>query len=577
MNRVLNFALICMMAAMFQQYITIKGKLDDSKRLRDSSSERESQRALLDSVHTVGSSVWCEGQNDDHTERLCWIHNLCYSPKYNEFMLFHSNRTRLKGVPKDRFTPALQDLSSVKDHSAHYFNFVDYPVDAAKKLNIQTVSGTALVFKRFKPDNLMHVLHDDLLPIYVTLQNHMQVSDVASHDIKLVFIDNRDAGKHQILYELFSTQKPLFRNDLDLNSVTCFEKTLVGVSKATTWYQYGFKIPQGPIPNAKVNGCTVREFANFVRSQLSIKQAPNDSKEYIALISRKMNRLILNEIEVLLAATKTLGMRTVTLSSETHSIPEIIAVVSGAVMVIGMHGALLALAAFMQPASALIELYPYAVNPNNYTPYKTLAELPNMNVIYKYWVNQNEQNTFPHPESEPEFGGIMHLPVDVQERLNSSKEVSPHLCCSDPEWLYRIYQDTVVDIQSFETTLREAYNERKELLTVNIGKCDTQIPLFPGPVMSIDCGVITDNTRLLVEISWTSPNNLAYLNPLVIQYEVLIQEKGKKDISAFLLSTENFTFASDSTEKKVYYIWVRSIVDKTARGAFNSMAFECNV
>ena len=50
-----------------------------------------------------------------------------------------------------------------------------------------------------------------------------------------------------------------------------------------------------------------------------------------------------------------------------------------------MHGSILALAMFLPPRSAVVELFPYGVPPQDYTPYRTLAELPHMQLAYGAW------------------------------------------------------------------------------------------------------------------------------------------------------------------------------------------------
>jgi len=73
----------------------------------------------------------------------------------------------------DRFDPALLDMSTVANHSGQYFNYADVLAMTAEQLlgaSTRLVGGTSLIFRRFHPDNLMHVLHDDLLPLYDTLR-----------------------------------------------------------------------------------------------------------------------------------------------------------------------------------------------------------------------------------------------------------------------------------------------------------------------------------------------------------------------------------------------------------------------
>ena len=53
---------------------------------------------------------------------------------------------------------------------------------------------------------------------------------------------------------------------------------------------------------------------------------------------------------------------------ETHSMTELIAAVSRAKVLIGMHGSLLSLAMFLRPGSLLVELFPFARQPRALHP-----------------------------------------------------------------------------------------------------------------------------------------------------------------------------------------------------------------
>ena len=97
----------------------------------------------------------CEKQNISFTT----LHTRPHVPSY-----VHSS---------DRFDPTLLDLSTVANHSGQYFNYADVPATAADRLlgsDTRVVDGQSLIFNRFHPGNLMHVLHDDLLPLYDTLK-----------------------------------------------------------------------------------------------------------------------------------------------------------------------------------------------------------------------------------------------------------------------------------------------------------------------------------------------------------------------------------------------------------------------
>jgi len=53
---------------------------------------------------------------------------------------------------------------------------------------------------------------------------------------------------------------------------------------------------------------------------------------------------------------------------------------------VGMHGSILILNMFLPRNALSVELYPYAVPPENYTPYRTMAHLPGMELKYVAWV-----------------------------------------------------------------------------------------------------------------------------------------------------------------------------------------------
>lgn len=70
-----------------------------------------------------------------------------------------------------------------------------------------------------------------------------------------------------------------------------------------------------------------------------------------------------------------------------------------------------------------------------------------MGLKYVAWENKWEFNSIAFPEREAGLGGIDHLPPTQRDQIASSATVPLHKCCSDPTWLYRIYQDTIVDLE----------------------------------------------------------------------------------------------------------------------------------
>ncbi|XP_063853101.1 uncharacterized protein LOC135095886 [Scylla paramamosain] len=66
-------------------------------------------------------------------------------------------------------------------------------------------------------------------------------------------------------------------------------------------------------------------------------------------------------------------------------------------------------------------------------------------------VNEDVGNTRTHPHYPPHFGGIQHLPQEERRRVVSSlrgDKLVNVTCCMDVDWLYRIYQDTVVRLHA---------------------------------------------------------------------------------------------------------------------------------
>ncbi|GIY52926.1 protein O-linked-mannose beta-1,4-N-acetylglucosaminyltransferase 2 [Caerostris extrusa] len=320
----------------------------------------------------------------------------------------------------------------------------------------------------------MHVFHDDLLPIFVTLD---ELSFLTNPKTFLVIADSRPVGAYAGLYENILQTKPLYLQLLSQDSLHCFENVYVGLNKQSTWYQYGFKEPQ----------TSFRKETGFL------------------LLVRKHNRKILNQAEVLQVIYKNSGLKTLAIGLDSSSVLEVIEEILNSSLVIAMHGSLLILSLFLDHHSAVIELFPFGINPDISTPYKSLCEQSGLNLFYRSWQNDVQSNTFPHPEYPPEFGGISHLSSKDQEKIQNSV-VKPFLCCDDPVWLYRIYQDTVVDTQSLE---------------------------------------------------WEQPWNLRFLNVLDIEYEVWLQEVGGEDVKAYLMKTNKFVIPF----KKTYHAWIRCHAD----------------
>ncbi|NXW55089.1 PMGT2 acetylglucosaminyltransferase, partial [Eurystomus gularis] len=565
---VFNALLVSVLAAVLWKYmklrehvLMVEEELVLTRQSQELSQVQIDYHAALRALVEDGTRMVCTGRM--HTDRICRFESLCYSTEAEEFVYFHSNSSvMLPNLGSRRFQPALLDLSSVEDHNTQYFNFVELPAAALKFMPKPVfVPDVALIANRFNPDNLMHVFHDDLLPIYYTMQ---QFSDL-DLEARIFFMEGWSEGVHFDLYKLLSNKQPLLREQLKtLGRLLCFTKSYVGLSKITTWYQYGFVQPQGPKANILVSGNEIRQFTKFMMQKLNISLEESSSEEYIVVFSRTINRLILNEAELILALAQEFQMKTITVSLEEHSFSDIVQLISNASMLVSMHGAQLVMSLFLPRGATVVELFPYAINPEHYTPYKTLTTLPGMDLQYIAWQNTDREDTITYPDRPWDQGGIAHLDKAEQERIIKSTEVPRHLCCRNPEWLFRAYQDTKVNIPSLIRVIRQTVKSKPRPK-----KQKWSGSLYPGKVRDAKCQASVQGTsEAKLAVSWQIPWNLKYLKVREVKYEVWIQEQGENTYMPYILSRQNHTFSENIKPFTIYLVWIRCIFNKHLLGPF---------
>ena len=79
---------------------------------------------------------------------------------------------------------------------------------------------------------------------------------------------------------------------------------------------------------------------------------------------------------------------------EEGSLREILAILGTCEVVVGMHGSIHILNMFLPLHALSVELYPYAVPAENYTPYRHMAGLPGMDLNYAWWVVSRRPSFF---------------------------------------------------------------------------------------------------------------------------------------------------------------------------------------
>jgi protein O-mannose beta-1,4-N-acetylglucosaminyltransferase len=487
-----------------------------------------------------GSQLHCIGDSID--SRRCVFKNLCFYPKKGKFLFIHGIETEFYGIgSKDRSIYA----STVLNHSGNLFEFLDvFPeffVENSEKF--EYFSENFLLIRRFLPSNIMHAFHDDLIPLYLTLKELREIFGISDEKkIQIIFDDS-----HENSNELYTI---LFPNSIHINQIptlTCFEKIFVGLSRESIWYQYGFERFQGPI--LKENFFHFREFSHFFQQKFGISNLnQKKSSKKIVFLSRTESRRILNEKELIETLAKVAKVSILRLESDSFSLKEMIQEISSSSCLLGMHGSALILGLFLPPKSFLIEIFPFGLKAEHLQPYQTLTKLPGMELFYRFWENFDESSTLSHPENSPEFGGINHLSESEQKRIKEFKLIPPQKCCDSPEFLYRMYQDTRVNIDAISELVMECLNS-------------DQIPVkeefrnfYPGKVENIHCLKLDEND--LTWLQWDPPWNIPVNSKP--QFEVWFENHSSKTSRIFKLNEAKFEIPTNLEFSK---IWIRCIFD----------------
>ncbi|KAK7070959.1 hypothetical protein SK128_008478 [Halocaridina rubra] len=556
---------------------------------RSFSNVEEDFTSALEIAKYAVSSVWC--QSSPESGLRCHFRNLYFNGKRKAFIFILGPESIIYGVENLKSLESL-DMSSVMGHNALQLEISVILWSSEFHIGIlREISDQTIFLGRFKPDNILHIFHDDLLPLFFTLKEYCSDLNICMKNMNIIFTDDKERGEYWSLYEMFSKNvKRLDEFIHSEDSLYCFKNAYIGLNKMSVWYQYGFGKAQGPVKNKKFTGFHLRQFVEFIRNNLGVNYSLD--KEKSVILSRKANRKILNERElaeavyVLLSSQEETNPEVDIVSLEEMDLKTIITHLVDSRILTGVHGSALILGMFLPQGSVLVEIWPLGIDPIAAPVIRTMCEIEGFDVVYVPWVNRDIENTIYHPEYPQFYGGLSHLPLenqkDIINRLQENDLVSLE-CCDNTEWLFRIYQDTKVNINvagnlqsdSILGVIADGLNEAKELLTYRKSKKYKKSPLvddmlFPGKIHSFNCYLKTSETSTTLYSIWQAPWNVLNFKCDSIYYELILQSENENNPVRHITQDHKFVTIFSSSVQTIR-LWITCFCSSVEGSTFFSI------
>ena len=231
-------------------------------------------------------SVNVECRIDNSGSRTCLISKLCF---IDDALQIDSGRLKLSGITEEELfnpsgVPHLETLSVFEWKSPLVFKR-----GKPNMKSLETTLKNVFLIKRFYPYNIHHLWHDDWLPMWYVLNNTWP----KFHPDHILAWDNYDIVAQDLLYQYLPKRPSKLSK---LSKACCLENVLVGTSKATRWYQYGYNGQQGPLQESFARLSSV---FHAVRARFASFLNLKEQSDRILVISRTKDRRILNENELI--------------------------------------------------------------------------------------------------------------------------------------------------------------------------------------------------------------------------------------------------------------------------------------
>lgn len=493
---------------------------------------------------TLSSSVFCS--NHKNNSKRCVFLNLCYN-YHSNYMFSLTEKSIISGLNnKNDFKNMFS--TSILNHSALPLKIsVMY---ANNFSNFKMYDKEVFLLHRFKPDNIMHVIHDDILPLFATYRD-LCLGNVSECALKydIIFSDGNIDGSYLEWYKAFSKIEPYKISELNKSLTHCFTKVNVGLSIDSVIFQYGFLQNRGPTDLSINQVQLIEQFKTYMFTHFRINSYLTNS---VVFMARKVNRKILNEEYVQNIILKMFkrelnsSVRILNVDLSINSSKEVVQAIAEANYLIGMHGSGMFLSLFLPENSVVIEMFPYGINKELVSPLFVMSSIPGIWFRYFSWENALLLNSFPHPEYSPILGGLTHLERKKQIEIfgktaNISKE-----CCDDPLFLSRMYQDTMVDNTLMRIISYSLNNQTSN--SFNFSQIYMYEWFFPSVVRNITC--YRNSSNLILR--WNHPVNIEWSDNLY--YDLSIQMVGH-NLSVFT-STSYLNLKLDQ-DLSTIKIWIK--------------------
>lgn len=231
--------------------------------------------------------------------RVCKFKNVCYHPKIEEWFIIKTNASVFHNLQSS--SPKVT-LIAIQNHSSFNWEYSEISQSNPAFQNIKVRHEKELHFlqSRLIPDNVMHILHDNAIGLYHLLKR-LRFGDSLNEivmDHRILMIDGHLLTTATKPLTYLSNKPMRFISYLhqDRDVVTCFQDLVVGNSESTTWYQYGFDVPQGPIKDKTVSGYPIREFSNLVLEKIMIPFITRHGMLFIYIVhSRRYHCTLVKE------------------------------------------------------------------------------------------------------------------------------------------------------------------------------------------------------------------------------------------------------------------------------------------